>query len=139
MGPLNQEPIRLTWIPWSPELHSTPDDERIGPFGDVWRPWGSNSEVTGSPAAIWVGPQIIFSTVFASFVCKTGPLLKNSLPYPKSFWFWRGLTLGPPKTSAPTLGQIPGACLGEVPRYKSTTFAPILLFHTCISIVLVLK
>ena len=43
---------------WALELLRTPEDEQIGPLGDLWRPWGSNLKVTGSPIAIWVGPQI---------------------------------------------------------------------------------
>ena len=46
------------------ELKRTPEDEEIGPFGDLWRPWGSNLEVTLSPVAILVWPQIKTFFVF---------------------------------------------------------------------------
>ena len=33
------------------ELKQTPEDGQIGPFGDLWRQWGSNLEVTVCPCS----------------------------------------------------------------------------------------
>ena len=44
-------------------LHRIPEDGQKGPLGDLWRPWGSNFEVTGFAVAIWVGSQIKYSGI----------------------------------------------------------------------------
>ena len=74
--PLNQGLYDSVGNYGSLELKWTEEDDELGPFGDLWRPWGSNLEVTLSPVAIWVGPHIkLFSYLFFDFffVCKMGP------------------------------------------------------------------
>ena len=51
----------------------------MGPFGDLWRPWGSNLDVTLCPVAIWGGGgRSIFVCIFSDlfFVYKIPPPLK---------------------------------------------------------------
>ena len=68
IGPLNQTPIRLLWIPWTPGATEDPRGRATGAFGDLWRSWGSNLEVTGSPVAIWVRSQVkLFPKIFRFF------------------------------------------------------------------------
>ena len=105
---LNQGPIRLLWILRALralELKRTPEDEQIGPFGDLWRPWGSNLEVTVSPVAIWVGPQI--KAFFVFFRLQNGASPKKQLPKSEEFLILEGGYPRPPTDlrSPPPLGN----------------------------------
>ena len=51
-----------------------------------------------------------------------GPISKNSVPNPKSFWFWKGVTLGPPQTSNPR--RILGTCLSIQMALSSVQRSP---------------
>ena len=84
---LNQGPIRLLWILWALGAKIDSRGCEIGPFGDLWRPWGSKLEVTVCPVAILGEGQIIFFVFFIFLLFTACGPLKNSCPSPKSFYF----------------------------------------------------
>ena len=136
-GPLEQEgvpksrsnaiPLETAMGPWSqlePQIKrpmeqvAAPDKNQMGPLNQValWRP----PETMGLKfESLWVScsylggaPDQTFSFFSFFYFVKWGLSQKNSGPNPKSFWFWRGVTLGPPQTSAPPPpGQILATCL----------------------------
>ena len=56
----------------------------------------------------WNSRSLFFSYFFDCSIRKIGAPPKNSVPNPNSFWFGRGVTLGPPADLPPPLGQILG-------------------------------
>ena len=88
VGPLDQGPIRLLWIPWT--LGATKEGQK-GLFGDLqetmvlkcgshWVPCSYMSEARDQT----------FFRFFLFFVRKMGPLLKNSSPYSNIFFILEG-------------------------------------------------
>ena len=89
------------------ELHRAPEVEKLGLLGELWRPWDSNLEVTGSPVHTYLdgaSNQTFFVKFSYFFVRKMRLFLKIVAQIRSAFGLGGELPWGPHRPPPPVAG-----------------------------------